>query len=160
MGGVSWYKLVVYILLSAKRRAYFCKSIAIEMRGVSRYISEVSGSGVDSTLLRYGVKISKIPSFIVKNGHETPPPKRWGFSCFNVSSSFISLPFSAIVSLLSLCSLTLSSLKMAHPVGLEANFSLVSGECPTSSRAKPRVVESAWGLSESGVARASSRTKR
>ena len=41
----------VFILLSAKRRAYFCKSIAIEMGGVSRYFSKVSGSGVDSTLL-------------------------------------------------------------------------------------------------------------
>ena len=47
MGDVSWYKLVVYILLSAKRRAYFCKSIAVEMGGVSRYFSKVSGSGVD-----------------------------------------------------------------------------------------------------------------
>ena len=34
-GGVSWYKLV-YILLSAERRAYFCKSIAIEVGGVYR----------------------------------------------------------------------------------------------------------------------------
>ena len=42
----------VYILLSARRRAYFCKSIAIEMGGVSRYFSKVSGSGVDSTLLK------------------------------------------------------------------------------------------------------------
>ena len=47
MGGVSWYKLVVYILLSARRRAYFCKRIAIEMGGVPRYFSQVSGSGVD-----------------------------------------------------------------------------------------------------------------
>ena len=28
-----------------------CKSIAIEMGGASRYLSKVSGSGVDSTLL-------------------------------------------------------------------------------------------------------------
>ena len=41
----------VYTLLSAKRRAYFCKSIAIEMGGVSRYFSKVLGSGVDLTLL-------------------------------------------------------------------------------------------------------------
>ena len=53
MGGVSWYKLVLYILLSAKRRAYFCKTIAIEMGGVSPYFSEVLGSGVDLTLLNY-----------------------------------------------------------------------------------------------------------
>ena len=31
MAGVSWYELVVCIWLSAKRRAYFCKNIAIEM---------------------------------------------------------------------------------------------------------------------------------
>ena len=34
IGGVYIY---IYILLSAMRRAYFCKSIAIEMGGVSRY---------------------------------------------------------------------------------------------------------------------------
>ena len=39
-------------LLSAKRSAYFCKSIAIEMGGASRYFSNVLGSGVDSTLLK------------------------------------------------------------------------------------------------------------
>ena len=33
----------MYILLSAKRRAYFCKSIAIEMGGVLRYFSESIG---------------------------------------------------------------------------------------------------------------------
>ena len=49
IGGVH---TVVYILLSAKRRAYFCKSIAIELGGVPRYFSKVSGSGVDLTLLR------------------------------------------------------------------------------------------------------------
>ena len=35
----------VNVLLSAKRRAYFCKSIAIGMGGVSRYFSKVSGPG-------------------------------------------------------------------------------------------------------------------
>ena len=30
-----------------------CKSIAIEMGGVSRYFSKVSGAGVDLTLLKY-----------------------------------------------------------------------------------------------------------
>ena len=39
------------MLLSATRRAYFCKSIAVEMGGVVRYFSKVSGSGVDLTLL-------------------------------------------------------------------------------------------------------------
>ena len=43
---VSWYTLVVYILLSAKRSAYFCKSIAIGMGGVPRYFhTQVSGQG-------------------------------------------------------------------------------------------------------------------
>ena len=46
--------MAVYVLLSAKRRAYFCQSIAIEMRGASRYFSKVSGSGVDLTLLING----------------------------------------------------------------------------------------------------------
>ena len=58
MEGVSWYKLVVYIQLSAKRWAYFCKSIAIEMGGVSRYFSEVLGSGVDLTL---PIKVTLVP---------------------------------------------------------------------------------------------------
>ena len=44
-----WY--IYYFLLSAKKRAYFGKSIAIEMGGVSRDFSEVSGSGVDTALL-------------------------------------------------------------------------------------------------------------
>ena len=43
--GVSWYKLVVYILLSAKKRAYFGKSIAIAMGGVSRYFQKYQGQG-------------------------------------------------------------------------------------------------------------------
>ena len=42
----------MYILLSAKKRACLCKSIAIEMGGVSRYFSKVSGSGVDVTFLK------------------------------------------------------------------------------------------------------------
>ena len=37
--------------------AYFCKSIAIEMGGVSRYFSKVSGSGVDVTLLNIAMLI-------------------------------------------------------------------------------------------------------
>ena len=47
------------MLLSAKRRAYFCKSIAIEMGGVQRYISEVSGSGVGVTLLNLALQIGQ-----------------------------------------------------------------------------------------------------
>ena len=34
-----------------QKEAYFCRSIAIEMGGVRRFFSEVSGSGVDFTLL-------------------------------------------------------------------------------------------------------------
>ena len=44
-------KLAVYMLLSAKVRTYICKSIAIEMVGVLRYFSKVSGSRVALTLL-------------------------------------------------------------------------------------------------------------
>ena len=40
MGAVSWYKLVVHVLLSA-----FAKSITIGMGGVSRYFSRVLGQG-------------------------------------------------------------------------------------------------------------------
>ena len=38
------------MLPTAKRWAYFCKNIATELRGVSRYCSEVLGSGVDLIL--------------------------------------------------------------------------------------------------------------
>ena len=34
-----------------------------------------------------------VPNFIVKNDREKPPHLVWGFSCFNVLSSFSSLPF-------------------------------------------------------------------
>ena len=46
--------VVPELVISAKRRAYFCKSIAIEMGGVSRYFSKASGSGVDLTLPENG----------------------------------------------------------------------------------------------------------
>ena len=55
--------MVVYILLSARRTAYFGKSIAIEMGGVSRYFSEVSGSGVDLTLLSPSVFVKCLVKF-------------------------------------------------------------------------------------------------
>ena len=56
VSGWAWTPFCVilwgWLILSAKRRSYFCKSIAIEMGGVSRYFSsKVSGSGVDVTLL-------------------------------------------------------------------------------------------------------------
>ena len=44
-------QLVVYVLSSAKTRAYLCKSIAVEMGRISRYFSKVLGSGVNVTLL-------------------------------------------------------------------------------------------------------------
>ena len=56
---------MVYILLSAKKRAYFCKSIAIEMGGVSQYFSDVSGSGVNLTLLNVCVCNYSGPSGII-----------------------------------------------------------------------------------------------
>ena len=46
----NWW-CMYYSRPAAKSRAYFCKSIATEMGGVSRYFSKVSGSGVDVTLL-------------------------------------------------------------------------------------------------------------
>ena len=52
MGGVSWYKLVVHILLSAKRRTYFCKSIAVEIAGVPRHFLKSMGVRVDLILLK------------------------------------------------------------------------------------------------------------
>ena len=48
----------VYLLLSSTRRAFSCKSIAIEMGGASRYFAEVSESGVDLTLLIFRVPLS------------------------------------------------------------------------------------------------------
>ena len=51
-----------------------------------------------------------------KNGVDfAPETLGGGFSCFNISSSFLSSPFSALF-FFSLCSLTFSSQKMAHPM--------------------------------------------
>ena len=61
MGDVSRYKLVVYLLISANGRAYFCKSIAIEMGGVSRHFSRISGSGVNVTLLNPSLEVGSVP---------------------------------------------------------------------------------------------------
>ena len=57
----------VYITF-CQERAYFCKPIAIEMGGVSRYFSKVSGSGVDVTLLKK--KESPSPSLVDRNEFE------------------------------------------------------------------------------------------
>ena len=60
-------KLVAYTLLSANGRAYFCsKSIAIEMGGVPRYFSNISGSGADVALLS--------PDLFLKMGSQHPSP--------------------------------------------------------------------------------------
>ena len=40
-----------------------------------------------------GQKSQKIPSFIVKNVHETPPPKRWGFFMFQCFFFFLIFAF-------------------------------------------------------------------
>ena len=75
--------IYIYILLSAKRRAYFCKSIAIEMGGVSRYFSKVSGSGVDLTLL--------IDSTLEPCGGDKKQHLwgwlQWWRSCYNISAN-------------------------------------------------------------------------
>ena len=53
----------VYTTLCQKR-AYFCQSMAIEMGGVSRYFSKVSGSGVDLVLLRERSAVNQFGRFI------------------------------------------------------------------------------------------------
>ena len=45
MGAVSWYKLVVYILLSAKRRAYFCKSMPYKWEVYRDIFQKYRGQG-------------------------------------------------------------------------------------------------------------------
>ena len=43
-------RIVIHMLLSAKTRAYVCKSVAIKMGGVLRYFSTASGSVIDLSL--------------------------------------------------------------------------------------------------------------
>ena len=74
----------------------------------------------------------KIPSFIVKNGHKTPPPKRWGFFmfqcfCFFLIFAFFCHSFSSLPLLLDIL-----MLQMAHPVELEAQI------CISFSRRNPK----------------------
>ena len=68
-----------------QEEAYFCKSIAIEMGGVSRYFSKVSGSGVDFALL--------IQPFLYRAGAESPLNFRENF---RVSPRTILKIFSAV----------------------------------------------------------------
>ena len=49
----SWWCIYYFL---PKRGQIFAEVIAIEMGGVSRYFSEVSGSGVDLTLLISGMQ--------------------------------------------------------------------------------------------------------
>ena len=56
------------VRLRDKRRAYFCKSIAMKMGGVSRYFSKALGSAVNSTPLIFGVPV--VQAFpLLKAGH-------------------------------------------------------------------------------------------
>ena len=75
-------KLPVKTPRQAKKSAYVCKSIAIEVGGVSRYFSEVSGSAVDFTL---PIVVIEFPEKKKKTHFWTnfpqfppsrPPPKR------------------------------------------------------------------------------------
>ena len=70
----------MYVLLSAKRRAYFCKGIAIEMGVVSRYVSKVSGSGVAAICWVFSV---------------------WAFCCHTVGTKIIADPEKCFQELLS-----------------------------------------------------------
>ena len=58
------------------------------------------------------------PHFYSKNDPEKNPHQVWGFSLFNVFSSFSSLPFLALFFRLSLLFLTFRSLKVAHQMRL------------------------------------------
>ena len=63
-------------------------------------------------------KIHFFPSFKVKNGQEKNPQICGVFSCFPVFSSFLFLPFFALVFLISLCFSTSWSLKRYPPGGV------------------------------------------
>ena len=63
-----------------------------------------------------GQKTQKSPILQSKMAMKHPHLKGGGFSCFNVSSSSLSLPASALVFLLSLCFLTFLRQKKAHPI--------------------------------------------
>ena len=113
-----------------------------------------------------GRKSQKNPQFYTQNGHATPPPKRWGFSCFNIFASFLSLPFSAILFLLPLCSLTLSSLKVAPPnevLGTEVCDPLVHTEeffGPFGLKLEPELKNEFSGPSDPGVKKVKTDLKR
>ena len=52
MGAASWY-IVVYIALSAKKRSYFCTSIAMAMKGCILILFKSTGVRVDVTILTF-----------------------------------------------------------------------------------------------------------
>ena len=62
------------MLLSARRRASFCESIAIEMGGVSRYFSKILGSRAEMTLPSTAGASGRAPVKISTGNHllETP----------------------------------------------------------------------------------------
>ena len=83
----SFLRNVVYALLRlfsttiAQVMPTLCRNGAAPVtprHRVKRYTAEIAA-----------LRSLKIPNFTVKNCHET----RWGFSRFNISSSFFSLPF-------------------------------------------------------------------
>ena len=73
------YECIVYIRLPTKKRAYFCKGMAIEMGGcIAILFSRVSRSGVDVTLLSHGVLLG---NDLKQKGQETKATRfpRGGF---------------------------------------------------------------------------------
>ena len=74
MGDVLWYKLVVYVLLSAKRAAYFCKSIAKQMKRVSPVSPYPLNLGGDNFTPKFR---GQTPENTVKQGASDPPPPKF-----------------------------------------------------------------------------------
>ena len=60
----------VYTLIPTKRRAYFCRSIAMQMGAASRHFSKLPWWGVDVTLLKLGslLQTSRHVSMLSKQG--------------------------------------------------------------------------------------------
>ena len=83
-------------------------------QGVSGYFQGVFGG--DPTWWVPFIQKSHFPQFYCKKWPKNT--NLWGFSCFQVFSSFFFLPFFALVSLLSLCFSTSWSLKRYPPGGV------------------------------------------
>ena len=69
------------MLLSAKRRAHFCKRVATEMGGVSLCFSKVSGSGVHVTLLKGARTEKKDATFLLTVGRFLLTANFFSYSC-------------------------------------------------------------------------------